>query len=533
MPARTKKTRSGATSSASPADRRDDTGERAVRFLNNLTHTGDYSGEPFALRPWQADPVRRLFGTLRPDGTRQYRRAFWALPRKQGKTELVAGASLYLLLGQGRKNQRIYTASGDAKQAGLIFDAAKEMVRNDPELDARVIIYEGNEKKIVYPHGNSKLEVLSSVPKSKHGLGPTAVLIDEMHVVDPELVKVLTTGFGARKDPLTWMITTAGNDRFSICYDEWQYALEVRDGTREDPTYLPVIFAADPGDDWKAEATWRKAMPALGDFCSIEFIREEFRKAESRPRFENEFKQLYLNLWTEQSVRWLSADRWAECGRAFDLEEYVGSPCFGGLDLGVTGDMSALCLAFPNGLGGLDLLLRFWVPEFGRWRDERRSAELYPLWHRRGLLEYTDGESQDHQQIEDAIVALNGPHPIALLAADRAYATQILSNLFNRHGIPARGIPQGPVTLNEPMVRLESMMLARTLRHGGHPILAYNVANACVKRTSTGLMHLDKSGSADRIDGLAAVIDAIAAAIATPDDGPSPYAKGGDGLLWA
>jgi phage terminase large subunit-like protein len=236
------------------------------------------------------------------------------LPRKQGKTEVVAGGGLYALMGQGRANQLVYIASGDVKQASLIFKAMVSMIRADPVLDSLVTIYEGaSNKRIVFHKGNSELEVLSSVPKSKHGLGPSVVLIDELHVVDEELVNVLTTGFGGRKDPITWMITTAGHDLTSICYDEWLYAVQVKNGTVDDPTYLPVIYAADPKDDWKDEATWFKAMPALGDFCNLEFIRSEFRDAVLRPRFENRFKQLYLNLWTEQASRWLQTDRWAEC----------------------------------------------------------------------------------------------------------------------------------------------------------------------------------------------------------------------------
>ncbi len=519
MPRRSKTT-SGAACSGSSA------GDRAVRFFQNLTHTGDYSGQPFNLRPWQEAPLRKLFGTVRPDSTRQYRKTFWALPRKQGKTEIVAAGSLYLLLGQGRREQRVYTASGDVEQASLIFRAACDMIRNDPVLERLVVIYDGY-KRIDYPDGRSSLKVLSSVPKSKHGLGPTAVLIDEYHVVDEELVNVLTTGFGARRDPLTWMITTAGHDRTSLCYDEWQYAEKVRDGVIEDPTYLPVLYAADPGDDWTDEATWHKAMPALGDYCSLDFIREEFRKARERPRFENTFKQLYLNLWTEASARWLSSERWAECGGTVDLESYEGQPCDAGLDLGVTGDMSALVLVFDNEAGGVDVFPRFWVPADGRWQQEEVSRKLYPLWHRQGFLTFTDGETQDHQQIEDEILALNDRFPIRQLVADRAYASHLLSRLFNLHGVPVKGIPQGPVTLNEPMCKLEALVLAGEIRHGGHPVLAWNVANAKVRRNSTGLMHLDKAGSTQRIDGLAALIDALAARILRPEAEPSVYESRG------
>lgn len=505
---------------------RADRGRDAVRFVDNLTHTGDYAGKPFDLRPWQAEPIRELFGRMRPDGvTRQYRKTFWALPRKQGKTELVAAAALLLLMGQGKPNQRVYTASGDTEQAALIFGAASEMIRNDPDLVDMTVIYDGY-KRIDFPAQNSTLKVLSSTPKSKHGLGPTAVLIDEYHVVDEELVNVLTTGFGARLEPLTWMITTAGWDQHSLCYDEWQYALRVKRGEVDDPTYLPVIYAADPEDDWRDEATWFKAMPALGDFCSIEFIREECKKAQERPRFENSFRQLYLNQWTEQSQRWLQIERWKECG-GLQPQDLDGRECYAGLDLGVTGDMSALALAFPNDLGGLDLLCRFWAPEDGRWRQEARNRTLYKQWEKAGFLVFTAGESADFDQIEREILECNDKHPFRLLCADRAYATHLLSRLFNAYGLNVKGIPQGPITLNEPMCKLEAMILDRTLRHTGHPILAWNVANATVRVASTGLMHLDKGGSTFRIDGLAAVIDAVAAYVGDPDAGESIYESRG------
>jgi phage terminase large subunit-like protein len=503
---------------------RADLGERAVRFLNNLTHTGDYSGQPFDLREWQAEPIRRIFGTLRPDGTRQYRKCFMALPRKQGKTELVAGIGLYCLMGQGRANQRIYTASGDTEQASLIFNAACDMVRNDPDLSEACVIYEGY-KRIDYPAGRSTLKVLSRTPHSKHGLGPTVVLFDEFHVIDEALVNVLTTGFAARKDPLQWMITTAGHDRESICFDEWKYAEKVKGGEISDPTYYPVIYAAHPDDDWRDEEVWRKAMPALGDFCSLDFIREECKKAIERPRFENTFRQLYLNQWTEQAERWLSAEKWASCdGKP---EATAGEACYGGLDLGVSGDMSALVTAYPRG-ASLDLFIRAWAPQDGKWRREAKCADLYRRWNKEGWLTFTDGETTDHQQIEDEIVAAHKVNPFKLLLADRAYGSHILNRLFNIHEIPVKGLPQGPVTLNEPMVKFEELVIQGRIRHGGAPVLAWNVANANVRRSSTGLMYLDKSSATLRIDGLAAAINALRGIIDTDGmDSPSVYESRG------
>lgn len=498
-------------------------GDAAVAFLNNLTHTGDFAGEPFCLRPWQESVVRTLFGTIRPDGLRQYRRAFLALPRKQGKTELAAAILLYLLLGTGKKDQRLYSASGDRAQASLIFHAAATMIRADPTLDSLCHVYDGY-KRIVYEPGNSTYEALSSEAYSKHGLGPSAVLFDEVHVLpDREFHNVLTTGFGARKEPLVLYITTAGHDRTSLCWELWDYARKVRDKVIDDPKFLPILYEADPKDDWKDPATWHKAMPALGDFCSLEFIEDECKRATELPSYENTFRQLYLNQWTEQAERWLSVERWQECG-GLDESVFDGRDCYAGYDAGVTGDMTALTLAFPNEAGGFDLKPHYWVPRDGKWRREPRNCELYELWERQGYLTFTEGEATDFDLVERDILAANERWPFRQIYADRAYATQMLNRLYNLYGLPVKGITQGPVTLNEAMVRLEEMILDRSVRHTGHPVLAWNIANATVKRGPTGLMHLDKSGNTLRIDGLAAAINAITAAIAD-DDKSSPYTE--------
>lgn len=494
-----------------------DPGERAVRFFNNLTHTGDYAGRPFKLRPWQEAPLRKLFGTIRPDGLRQYRKTFWALPRKQGKTEVVAGGGLYLLMGQGKARRRIYTASGDKEQASLIFKAAAEMVRADPALDSRLQLYEGDDPRIVYPAAGSELTVLSSVPKTKHGLGPTDVLIDELHVCDEELINVLTTGFGARREPLTWFITTAGDDRHSYCYDEWQYACKVRDGIIDDPTYLPVIYAADPEDNWEDERTWRKAMPALGDFCSIEFMRDEYRKAKERPRFARVFRQLYLNLWVEKSTRWLDMNRWAQCGRPLDRDSLVGRLCYAGLDLSQTRDLTAFVLIFPRPDGGIDVLCWFWAPADGVWKQETEASRLYPAWEESGHLTLSDGEVIDYTDVESTIVEVCRRYKPVMLNADPAMGWQLCQRLESTHGLTVRGQRQVPLLLNEPTRAVERLMLAGLLNHGANPVLTWNASNAAVKEQGTGLIQLHKAKSTGRIDGMAALVNAIAAWIATPE----------------
>ena len=491
--------------------RRPAEGQDIVDFISKLTHTGDFNGRPFVLRGWQEQMIRPLFGCLRPDGRRRYTKAFWALPRKQGKTELAAAIVLYLLLGTGKRDQQIYSASGDHEQAALIYRAAATMVRNDPELEDVCTLYDGF-KRIKCERLGSFYDALSSDAPTKHGKNPSAVIFDELHVFpNRALFDALTTGFATRLEPLTLMITTAGHDRTSLCYEQWRYAEDVKAGIVDDPEFQAVIYAAGPDDDWTSPASWEKAMPALGDFCRREFIESECRRAQALPAYTNTFKQLYLNQWTEVAERWLSLESWDACAGPIDLGQLRGRPCYAGLDMGISGDMCAFARVFLDPDGKLSIVVNYWAPRDGSWKDEAKNRDRYALWSQLGFLKLTPGATADHQVIEDEILEINRTTPIRILKADRAYATQILSRLYNLHGLKVEGITQGPYTMNEPTVRFQDRVLAGTIRHGGNPILAWNVQNAALSRTATGLVHLNKSSSRERIDGLAAVLNAMAA----------------------
>lgn len=511
---RTKKpaTRSKARSSS--------TANPAVDFINALHHTGDFWGKPFALRPWQEKIVRQIFG---PNGKANYRKVFVALPRKQGKTELAAAILLYLMFGTGKKAQRLFSASGDREQAALIYGAAAAMVRQSQALSDIALTYDGY-KRIECRPIDGRYQALSSEHAQKYGLRPSTVMLDELHVLpNRDLFNALMTAFGATIDPLTIMITTAGWDRTSLCWEQWNYARAVRDGLVDDASFLPILYEADQNADWTSEDIWRATMPGLGDFCQLDFIRDECKRAQQIPAYENTFRQLYLNQWTEQAERWISVEAWNACGSEFQSSELVGQPCYAGLDLGVTGDMSCAALVFPTS-DGLRVLLHGWAPKEGKWRDEIRNKDRYPQWERDGYLTFTLGNTTDHGQIKADLIRWNDKYPFRALFADRAYATQLLNELFNEAMIPVKGIPQGPVTLNEACVTLEEMVLGQLIEHGNNPILNWNVANASLVRGTTGLIYPDRSSATERIDGLSALINAIAAAVADPNDrGPSVY----------
>jgi len=298
-----------------PTDPHNEAADRAVTFVNALTHTkGQWARQRFNLRPWQESIIRRLFGTLRPDGLRQYRTALIFLPRKNGKTELAAAIALYCLLAENEPGGEIYSAAADREQASLVFSVAAQMVRNDPHL-SRLCTITDSHRKIVYLPTNSVYRAIPADAPHAHGYNASAVVYDELHAApNAELWNVLKTSQGARRQPLMLAITTAGHDRNSVAYQVYDYACKVRDSVIEDETFLPVIFEAPQDADWTDEAVWHAANPALGDYRSLDEMRQMAREAKEIPAREMTFRQLYLNQWTESAARWISLDKWDACG---------------------------------------------------------------------------------------------------------------------------------------------------------------------------------------------------------------------------
>jgi phage terminase large subunit-like protein len=212
------------------------------RFINNLSHTkGKWAGESFQLRPWQEKIIRELFGTLQPDGRRQYQTCFGFLPRKNGKSELAAAIALYCLLSEPEFGGEIYSAAADRDQASLVFNTAAAMVRADSELSNAYKIID-SQKRIVNPSTGSFYRAISSESHTKHGYNPSVVIFDEIHYQpNRDLWDVLSTGMGSREQPLMIGVTTAGYEKNLLAYELCDYALKVRDGIIDDPTFLPVM----------------------------------------------------------------------------------------------------------------------------------------------------------------------------------------------------------------------------------------------------------------------------------------------------
>jgi phage terminase large subunit-like protein len=507
-----------------------DIATKAQRFIESLKHsTGEYAGQLFNLMPWQRDQIiKPLFGTLNPDGTRQYRTCYVEVPRKNGKTELGAGVGLYLLFADNEPGAQIYSAAGDRMQAGLIYQAAVPMVNQAPALLQRSKVVE-SQKRIVNYTQNSFYQVLSAEAYSKHGLNAHGILFDELHTQpDRDLWDVLTTSTGARRQPLIFVMTTAGYDRNSIGWEIHDYAQKVKDGIIEDPTFLSVIYSAPEDADWTDEDIWKACNPALGQFRSLDEMRTLCKRAQETPALEMTFRRLYLNQWVNSVTRWLPMDKWDACNA--ELPDLTGKACYAGLDLSSSIDLTALLLVFP--IDGEYLWLPyFWIPEATAVEAEKRDRVPYREWARQGLVHLTPGNVVDYGYIRKTIRELREKYDLRELAFDRWGASKLVQDLeedgFNGdpkgpgpHLIP---FGQGYASMSPPTKELMTLCLQGKIRHPGHPVLRWNADNLVVTQDPAANLKPDKAKATQKIDGMVAGIMALDRAIRHQGAGPSIY----------
>lgn len=490
-----------------------DPAHAAVSFVQHLKHTrGKWAGVPFDLLPWQRDEVvRPFFGTVNEAGKRQYRTAYIEVPRKQGKSELGAALALKFLFADEEQGGEVYSAAATRDQASIVFNIGAAMVRASPQLSKRAKIIDST-KRIIVTRGVSAGSFWRAIPSdaaASHGFNASAVIFDEVHVQpNRELWDVLATSQGAREQPAMIGITTAGYDRNSLCWELHEYARQVRDGIIEDPTFLPVLYSADEQDDWLKEETWRKANPSLGITVPLDFFQQEARKAMQSPAWENTFRRLYLNQWTQQESRWIPMHAWDAATEKVLETRLRGRECFGGLDLANTTDIAALVLVFPPsdpGKGDFELICRFWVPKEGVLERTRRDRVPYEAWQKQGLLKITEGNVIDYAVIRHDIEELASQYQISELAFDRWGAVQMSLEL-QEAGLTMIPFGQGFAQLSSPSKELLRLILEKRVRHGGHPIMRWMADNVMVEQDPAGNVKPSRRRSTEKIDGIVALI---------------------------
>ena len=501
--------------------------DRAVAFIQNLCHTkGKWAGKKFLLLPWQEQIVRDIFGIVKANGKRQVLTAYVEIPKKQGKSELAAAIALYLLYADGEASAEVYGAAADRQQASIVFDVAHQMVQMTPALLMRCKIMAATKRIVNY--GNVGFyQVLSAEVGTKHGLNVSGLVLDEVHAQpNRKLFDVMLQGSGdARMQPLYFLITTAGNDTNSICYEVHQKAIDIAEGRKVDPTFYSVIYGAAENEDWTDPEVWKKANPSLGITVGIDKVKAACESAQQNPGEENAFRQLRLNQWVKQSVRWMPMEKWDACAFPVSEDDLEGRICYGGLDLSSTTDITAFVLVFPP-LDEEDkyyVLPYFWIPEETLDLRVRRDHVPYDLWERQGVLMTTEGNVVHYGYIERFIENLGERFNIREIAFDRWGAVQMVQNLEGM-GFTVVPFGQGFKDMSPPTKELMKLVLEEKIAHGGHPVLRWMMDNIYIRTDPAGNIKADKEKSTEKIDGAIATIMGLDRAIRCGNDtGASVY----------
>lgn len=467
---------------------------------------GPKAGQSVELAPWQKFAIGSVFGWYRWDEEQQvwlrrFRRVFWEVAKKNGKSLIAGGLAVYLAFFDGEAGAQVYAAATKRAQAQLVWGAGKVMVQKSPALRARIHV---RALSLFDPKTNSKFAPLGKDTKTEDGINPYAVIVDEVHrMEDRSLLDLLTNSMGARVNPIVWMITTAGTTGPSIWGEEHDYAARVLEGLLDDDGLFAYVCNLDEGDDPFDEVNWPKANPNLGVSVMRADMRDRAREAQVKPGARNDFLRLRLNLRTQSVQRWMDPALWKSNGEP--PGERAHRIAYAGLDLGSRIDLSALVILVPAEDDMLDVYCHFWCPREGILERSRRDRVPYDRWAEAGLIHATDGEVTDYEVIRADFEAILEDLDLYEIGYDQHDATQLVTQLL-ADGFRMVRIMQSSAQMDTAVTECERLLAAKRLRHGNHPVLAWMVDNAVMVQDAAGRRKPDKLKSRERIDGVPAML---------------------------
>lgn len=492
----------------------DISGNKAIDFIERFcTHTkGDLTGKPLLLQPFQKKIVGDLFGWKnKKTKLRRYKVALIQLPRKNGKTTLAAGIICYVLFSLKESGNELYAAAGSRGQANIIFSIVSDMVRQNEHLSQRANVFRSS---IVNETKGNFFKSISADSSTAHGFNAGFVLMDELHVQkNPELYETLLTSQGARAEPLFISITTSGYDKNSIGYQIYSYAKKVVDGTIKDEGFYPCIFEADADDPIDEEKTWKKANPNYGVSLRKDYMDREAKRAMEVPSYQNTFKRLHLNIWTDSQTAWMSHEEWMACHQDFDYNSLDGLQAYGGLDLASTRDLTSFTLLF-NVNGKFVFIPYIFIPEENAKKRSARDGVDYLTWIKEGYIFTTPGDVTDYNFIRKKINDLSKKYRINSITYDRWNASQLVIDLQD-DGANLDPMGQGFISLSMPTKTLEAEILAKNIIHNNNPCVNWCLSNVALEEDSAGNIKVSKKKSVDKVDPIVSLVMALGCYLTT------------------
>ena len=492
--------------------------QRVIDFVGILKHyTGRHAGKPFVLLPWQQFAIACIYGFYkrdeRGDESRLVSSVYIEMARKNGKSALAAALCLYHLIGDGEMNAEVYLAANSRDQAKVSFTMCRNFVAG---IDPKGRWLDSFRDRINFDKNLSFMRVLAADSSKLDGPNPSMFLLDEYHAAKNSSLKdVLQSGQGMRDEPMSVIITTAGFDKFSPCYQMREMCTEVLAGLKEDDTLFAMIFSLDEGDDWKDEAVWVKSNPNLGVTVKPKYLREQVQKAVNSPSEEVGIKTKNINLWCDSETVWIPDHYILDASRGVKIDEYAGRDCYMGIDLSSTSDLTCLAYMFPPLDKGdrYTFKVHYYLPEAAL--TEKRFKELYGQWRRLGLITITPGNVTDYDYILNDIMDLNDKVVIQRVAYDQWNATQFVISATER-GLPMQPFSQALGNFNKPTKELERLVLSGGAWIDNNVINRHCFRNVVMARDRNGNTKPSKQFEEKKIDGVIAMLEALGCYLESP-----------------
>jgi len=497
---------------------------RAIHFIEKLKHTkGEWAGQRFRLEPWQQFVLWNIFGWKNADGTRRFRYAYIEIARKNGKTALSAGIGLYMLFADGESRPEVYSAATVKDQAKICFSDAVEIVKAT-DLKNYLTPYRNS---IVYELKGGTMKPLSSDYGTHDGLNPSCGIIDEFHAhKDSGMFDVIKSAFGARRQPLMFIITTAGFDKSGVCYAYRENVIKVLRGVNEDDSLFGIIYTLDDKSEWDDPKMWIKANPNLGVSLSADYLADQVKDAKNRPEAVRNVMTKNVDLWVDAERTWILDDVWQKCIGTTDPADLKGCACWGGLDLSNVSDITAYVLLFHEN-DRFQLLSHFWIPEERMLEKIRKENINYDKWVAEGYVTVTPGNVIDYDFVKADILRIVADYDLRTSAYDRWNSSQTIIDLQNE-GMECNPFGQGYGSMSAPTKEFEKLVLTEKIEHFGNPVLRWMLASTLVKTDPAGNIKPDKEKSTQKIDGIVAAIMALGEWMtAQADDESNPYENRG------
>jgi phage terminase large subunit-like protein len=486
-------------------------------FIERLPHVkGPLAGEPISLEPWQVFILTTVFGWVTPDGKRRFRRSYIEVPRGNAKSTLSSAVALYMLAADHEGGAEVYSLATTRDQARIVFGDAQTMARRSPGFRTRFSVNVGAHNMHVLASG-SKFEALSAEGSTLDGLNIHFGCVDELHAHKTRTVyDVVETGTGKRDNSLLWVITTAGSNRAGICYEVRTFVSKLLDGVFEDDTQFGIIYGLDDGDDWTSENALIKANPNWGISVRPEILGPLQAKAMQLPSAVNNFKTKHLNEWVNADTAWMDMRAWDACAdTSLDIDNFIGQPCWIGLDLASKTDIAALILIFahPEIADAYLTFGKYYLPE-----DTVHGAgnSQYSGWMRIDRLTVTPGNVIDFSWIEADLLDMASRFAIQAVAFDPFQATQLSTRML-AEGLPMIEVRPTVLNFSEPMKILEALVLQKKLAHDGDPVLTWMASNVVAHLDVKDNIYPRKERPENKIDGIVALIMALSRAIKPGD----------------